>query len=813
MDDISDGDVKRNNLGRNNVVHFPDATVFAHLKACQKITADHTQNLFDDFHSELDEKLQEFVDKAKSNEEGSDLQETIRTLQHNGSQLRQQFAHRLNDGFVRFKEKRLNSRTGEKEYRSDVLSLVDNEDLEEIIALSSVAQRAEEQFGEALWLVNQRLAVLNGGDKVYANNNPISPIQFCEALRKALSKLSLDTKSKIIAYKVFDAELVNKLPAIIGDVNQYLAGQDVLPDLHHTAANSQQPNGGDSGGLEEASAAPYEQESGQNPAPEPQARVGTSSGGLEPSSSAQGLARGLPEGNLVQAIRNLQHHLAEAGSDGAASGGNAGAGNPAQAPGQAHVPSSQAQANGMAPSPGGAAAPSNMMNDVGIYSNQQLVAALQALQARALSLTTVAADASAGMAPQNVALVNHQLTEQLKEESDNGDVDPDDMHTIDLVGMLFEYMLSDDRLPDSVKTILSYLHTPILKVAFLDSSFFEKDEHPARLLLNSLAEAGTRWVGNDGTSQYDIYSRVREVVSRVLDEFENDVRLFAELLLEFSSNVKKIARRQELMEKRVMEKVQGEEKLREVKVRVNREIRSRTDGTELPSAILLLLLQPWSDYLAFVLLRYGDESESWQTGIAAVDELIWSIEAKQDEDKNRMERLDDLLDTIESGCETIGYDQSKSSKLISALVSLQKMATESKKPEPAPPPMRDKLENEAAERAGGEEDATTGRSTPEEKKMVENLKMIEFGTWFEFEGGKRLKVAWYNSKTMHYMLVDQTGKKVAMKSGLELAREMLSGRARVIAGSTKPLFERALENILENLNAQAEAIRPENDND
>ena len=82
--------------------------------------------------------------------------------------------------------------------------------------------------------------------------------------------------------------------------------------------------------------------------------------------------------------------------------------------------------------------------------------------------------------------------------------------------------------------------------------------------------------------------------------------------------------------------------------------------------------------------------------------------------------------------------------------------------------------------------------------------MIEFGTWFEFEGGRRLKVAWYNARTSHYMLVDQMGKKAAMKSGLDIARDMIKKQAKIISGSSKPFFERALENIFQKLNAQAE---------
>jgi len=42
---------------------------------------------------------------------------------------------------------------------------------------------------------------------------------------------------------------------------------------------------------------------------------------------------------------------------------------------------------------------------------------------------------------------------------------------------------------------------------------------------------------------------------------------------------------------------------------------------------------------------------------------------------------------------------------------------------------------------------------------------------------------------------------------------MLAHKAKVIAGSSKPFFERALENIFQSLNAKAEEMTPEGDND
>jgi hypothetical protein len=768
-----------------NVGHYPEATVITHLKSCQTIAVEYSRTLFDDFLDALEEKLTEFVQKAKSNEEAQQLLETSRLLRRNRDHLSRKFTSGLAEGFVKFKNGRLDTKTGEEKYRSDMLSLVDNEDLEETIALSSIASRAEEVFGEALWFLNQRLALLNKGSKVQDSNNPLSPLQFCESLRKTLATAALSTKAKIIAYKVFDGELSDSFGRVLEDVNGYLAEQGMLKNLRYAAAAV--PSFGSS------SAA---QGSGEAPEGETLAAADAAPGSA--------ILQEQHQTGLIQAIRALQQHIAQGSSAAVATNE------------RDRIATDVPLSHPVPPAQGSAAAPSSVLqHQAPVYSNQQLVSALQSLQIQALSVNAGTGDlpvsaAAGGIVAQDIRLVGQQLSAQLQEQGDSGQVDPDDMQTIDLVGMLFEYMLSDEQLPDSVKAILSYLHTPFLKIAFIDSTFFEKAEHPARLLLNNLAEAGTRWVSNDGTCQYDMYPKIKNTVSRVLEEFENDVRLFAELLLEFSAYVKKIGRRQDLMEKRAMEKVQGEEKLREVKIRVNQEIRSRTDGKDLPSAVLLLLLQPWSDYLAFLLLRYGEQSESWKKALHAVDDIIASIDTRQEiKDKAlRLDMLDQLVEAIGSGFETIGYDQGKGKKLMEALVLLQKMAMQSRKPTPAPAPIRSKLESDAAEKAGREQ-VSDQKITPEEQKMVENLKMIEFGTWFEFEGGKRLKVAWYNSKTMQYMLVDQMGKKVAMKSGLELARNMLVGKARVIAGSTKPFFERALETILQNLNAKAEAIQPE----
>ena len=730
------------------LVPLSGAVVVSHLKACQSIATKSIKSIIKPFFSGFEKNIQAEINYAKSDFDARSWSEALSVVRDNKERLERYFCGYAAEAFVKFKRKQLAIEIGPANPQEE-LSLVGNEELDESILISSIAQRADTYFAEPIWALNQRYALLNGGEPVTERNNPAAPIQFCEALRKALNVLPLQVKAKLLAYKAFDEVIIDLLREALQENNNYLKKQGILPHLKYSLPTQAAPesafnHSGESGGSREAvNHDEIQGLSDQNLSPEEYQR------------------------NLLQAIRSLQLQLKK--EDGVV---------PVAAP------------------PGGV-----------VVSSTELLQALQVLQSTPVALPAIAS-AGQSVVPVNVSAILDTLKEQIQKDKSGGYIDENNMRTIDLVGMLFEYMLSDENLPHVVKVLLSHLHTPFLKIAFVDPGFFEQAEHPARLLINSLAEAGARWVGNDGTSQYDIYEKIKAVVDKILKEFNHDVKIFTVLLLEFNSYTKNIFRRQQLLEKRATEKALGEEKLKEVKLKVAAEIRSRTQDKELPSAVLLFLLQPWSDYMSFALLRYGDSSKKWTKALTVIDDLIWGIEPKDDEDDifRQQQNYDDLLAAINEGFDTIGYEQTKSAKLTDALSALLKLAIQHRKAEPAADSMRAELERIAAER--GDFDQEPEDCTQEESQMVESLKMIEFGTWFEFEGGRRLKVAWYNARTSHYMLVDQVGKRVDMMSGLKMAREMIAGTAKIISGSSKPFFERALENIFHKLNQRADALNP-----
>lgn len=705
----------------------------AHLKRCQAIAVEHANQSFGPFMKSLSHAFDLQIDAAKSNQEVAELSGIQRLFQKNSNELQEYYAGYVAEGFVKFKQHALCT---EFNASSDgELSIVDNLELEESLVLSAIVQTVDNELAEPLWALNQRMALINGGEPVREASNPCAPVQFSESMRKACKLVPMNIPAAKTVLNIFGKQLGRIASDVVGETNRYLGEQGLMQDLQYRKTKPKV-----------AKRKPLEGEA--------DALVG----GDEESSTYQS--------SLLEAIRGLQQTLANLSQS---------------------------------PQPLGAAAGN-------VLSGSQMIEALQAVQLQSM-LNMLAMGNVPGQAipPMNIASMQQQLQSQL---ADKGRVGENDMHAIDLVGRVFEYMLRDDNLPDSVKAALSYLHTPFLKLAFIDPGFFENPDHPARVLLNNLAEAGIRWVGNDGTIQHSMLTKIRETVDRLLNEFTNDVKVITSVLLDFNSYTKNIVRRQELMEKRAAEKAQGEEKLREAKHRVNQEVMTRTEDSDLPSSILLFLLQPWFDYLSFCLLRYGAESQQWSAAIELIDDLLWAISHKSTHGDVQIQKelIVRLPVDMQAGFEVIGYDVDKAEKLIGSIVDILRAAVAQEAPALEPAPVREEAKKVVAEKKQVAPIVPASNEITEEEQCVINgLKQIEFGTWFEFEGGRRLKVAWYNARTMHYMLVNQVGKKEAMLTGLELARKMIAKTMHIVSGSSKPFFERALEDIYQNMTAPASA--------
>ena len=101
--------------------------------------------------------------------------------------------------------------------------------------------------------------------------------------------------------------------------------------------------------------------------------------------------------------------------------------------------------------------------------------------------------------------------------------------TIDIVAMLFEFILKDHQVPAEVRAQLGRLQFSVLKMALMDSALLTKKSHPARLLVNRIGSisVGLHQIDPSGAR---ISAEIQRIVEEMLSQDAENPELFSKML-------------------------------------------------------------------------------------------------------------------------------------------------------------------------------------------------------------------------------------------------------------------------------------------
>ena len=383
-----------------------------------------------------------------------------------------------------------------------------------------------------------------------------------------------------------------------------------------------------------------------------------------------------------------------------------------------------------------------------------------------------------------------------------------DEDVINLIAMLFEFILEDGSLPDSLKVLIGRLQIPMLKVAVLDKSFFARGSHPARRLLNEIASAAMGWGGRDDNQRDSLYMRIEQIVQRLLNDFVDDPALFSELLVDFLAFSADERRRSELLEQRTRDAEEGRARADLARRLVQVELNHRLYGKTLPEVVVRLIEEAWSKVLLLVCLKHGVNSPEWSGGLATMDDLIWSVEP-HDEPEARMRLLKlvpGLLKALRDGLTSSAFDPFATGEFFSQLEALHVQAFQRQlqtadsghgAADPAMVAVMDQIVLEGSETVDEAEPIILA----EDDAGLAAVDKLRLGSWVEIreddEFTLRCKLTAIIESTGKYIFVNRTGMKVLERSRTQLALEFRDGHVRVLDDTL--LFDRALDSVVSNL--------------
>ncbi len=379
-----------------------------------------------------------------------------------------------------------------------------------------------------------------------------------------------------------------------------------------------------------------------------------------------------------------------------------------------------------------------------------------------------------------------------------------DGRTIDFVEMIFGAFLRDQNVSDAIKSLLLRLQIPVIKTSLIDHNFFYDNKHPARNLLDTVAQLGIGIEEEDNT--------VYQTISLILDQL---LRSFDKNSISFRTALTSLQRLKTIENKKLKE---NEESTRSLIIReharqlVLSELQYHTMNITLPKPIQPLLLNNWSTYMFYCYLKYGKTSYEWQESIDILKIITKSlIPIKNSKELTSLKNnYQEIVDTIQYKLSSTKQNKEKAYLAISNLskhyqtIINNSNFVEEKINEP---------ENTILLKDSVFADKSNDVLSPIEKKKISSKDVIaqlpafvKPGTWFKIYTGegttpRRLKLSLITIEDARLIFVDRVGCKVFEKDAKEFNTELLNNQSFMLEDCS--VFDNALSQVISHISNKA----------
>jgi len=278
-----------------------------------------------------------------------------------------------------------------------------------------------------------------------------------------------------------------------------------------------------------------------------------------------------------------------------------------------------------------------------------LAAAIAAPSTAAGGSATVLEDYS----PAGVARVSADLrrrTTDLKNKAET----KSEKATIEIVALMFQAILQEERIPPGIRVWFARLQMPVLRVALAEPDFFGTMDHPARQLIDRM---GSCVMGFDasGINGGPLETEIKRVVQVIEQYPETGKRVYQLVYDEFQKFLAQFLTGRDSTQKVVGVAQQVEQK-ETLTIQYTIEMRNLLKDLPVREEIRQFLFKIWAEVLALAAVRNGPQHEETLSLKKLASDLVWSASAKPNRaDRARVIRdLPQLLQKLRSGMTLLG---------------------------------------------------------------------------------------------------------------------------------------------------------------
>ena len=250
--------------------------------------------------------------------------------------------------------------------------------------------------------------------------------------------------------------------------------------------------------------------------------------------------------------------------------------------------------------------------------------------------------------------LREQTTELKKKAETKGE-----KATIEIVALMFQAILQEERIPPGIRVWFARLQMPVLRVALAEPDFFGTASHPARQLIDRM---GSCVMGFDasGIQGGALEKEIKRVVQVIEQYPETGKRVYELVYAEFQKFLQKFLTGTGAAQK-VASVAQQVEQKETLTIQYTIEMRNMLKDIPVREEIRSYLFKVWAEVLAVAAVRKGPQhAETLELKKTSTD-LVWAASAKPNRaDRARViQDLPKLLQRLRTGMALLGMAPSQ----------------------------------------------------------------------------------------------------------------------------------------------------------
>lgn len=426
---------------------------------------------------------------------------------------------------------------------------------------------------------------------------------------------------------------------------------------------------------------------------------------------------------------------------------------------------------------------------------------------------------------EQAATALRQRTTELKQAASTSS----EKATIEVVALMFQAILAEERIPPSVRVWFARLQIPVLRVALAEPEFFSALQHPAHRLIDRLGSCVLGFESNVGSVALE--AEIKRVVQVIEQYPETGRKVFQLVHDEFEKFLLTYLSEQGSASRFVSVAQQVEQK-ETLSVQYTIELRKLLDDVPVRDEIRDFLFKVWVEVLALASVRHGLQHTETTALKQVATDLLWAASAKPDRnDRARViQQLPHLLQRLRQGMGLLGYPvglQDQHIKSVSDILADAFMSRTESIPQEQLDQLSQRLanledylpeggvgdldlDNESIEMITGVDASNIevihqGGSQPNDAMRAWAVE-LQIGTWFGLDHNGRLnsvQLAWRSQRGQLYLFVTNAGRCYLIQAA-RVAAYLQAGL--LVPSEEEALTVRATRDALAKLDANPERL-------